>query len=287
MEYPPGAACKGKIFLSCIKEKHYSREVILEEHALVHIFSGVLTIYHANHTLVFRAGDTVLIPRNQVGRLAKLPEEGSPFKSVSLLFPEELLRSYYATHPVTEWDQKSASHRPLARHPLLESLFNSLLPYFDMHEELPADIAGLKIQETLTILRACDQQASRLLGSFHEPGKINLADYMEQHYMFNLPLEKFGYLTGRSLTTFKKDFKRIYKTPPGRWLTRKRLELAHFQIVVNGRKPSEVYIDAGFENLSHFSFAFKKQFGYNPTDKRPGQGTNSELETMVALAGIL
>jgi AraC-like DNA-binding protein len=26
-----------------------------------------------------------------------------------------------------------------------------------------------------------------------------------------------------------------------------------------------VYLDAGFENLSHFSFAFKKKFGYNPS----------------------
>jgi AraC-like DNA-binding protein len=31
---------------------------------------------------------------------------------------------------------------------------------------------------------------------------------------------------------------------------------------------SDVYLDVGFENLSHFSFAFKKQFGYSPTGVR-------------------
>lgn len=28
--------------------------------------------------------------------------------------------------------------------------------------------------------------------------------------------------------------------------------------------PSEIYVDLGFEDLSHFSYAFKKQFGFSP-----------------------
>jgi len=98
-----------------------------------------------------------------------------------------------------------------------------------------------------------------------QPGKLDLVEFMEKNYMFNLSLEKFGYLTGRSLTTFKKDFEKVFQSTPGKWLTHKRLQLAHYQILEKKRKPSDVYIDVGFENLSHFSFAFKKQFGYNPT----------------------
>ncbi len=263
MDYP-GAASKGSVFLSCKKDAHYSREVILSQHALVHIFSGVMEISYSNSALTFHPGDTVLIPRNQLGRMAKLPIDNTPFKSVSVLFPEELLRKFYAVHPVVAWPEYVTKHRAIASHPLLESLFNSLLPYFDMHEELPADIAAVKIQEALTVIYNIDKPASRVLGSFQEPGKIDLADYMDQHFMYNLPLEKFAYLTGRSLTTFKKDFKTIFNASPGRWLTSKRLELAHYQIAVKKKKPSDVYLNTGFENLSHFSFAFKKQFGYNP-----------------------
>jgi AraC-like DNA-binding protein len=81
-----------------------------------------------------------------------------------------------------------------------------------------------------------------------------------------MPLEKFGYLTGRSLTTFKRDFKKVFATTPQRWLTKKRLDLAHYQFVEKKGKPIEVCYEVGFENLSHFSFAFKKQFGYTPTE---------------------
>jgi len=84
--------------------------------------------------------------------------------------------------------------------------------------------------------------------------------------LFNLPLEKFGYLTGRSLTTFKRDFKRVFNTTPQRWLTQKRLEMAHYQFVEKKKRPIDVCYEVGFENLSHFSYAFKKHFGYAPTD---------------------
>jgi AraC-like DNA-binding protein len=99
------------------------------------------------------------------------------------------------------------------------------------------------------------------LADFSEPGKINLAAFMEKHYMFNMPMDKFGYLTGRSLSTFNRDFKKSFHITLQKWLARKRLELAHYQLVEKQRKPVEVYLETGFENLSHFSFAFKKHFG--------------------------
>lgn len=198
---------KGRVFLSCKKEVHYSRELILSQHALLHIFTGTMEISYGNYFLTFHSGDTVLVPRNQLGRLTKLPQSNkTPFKSISIFFPEELLRKYYAAHPVDAWPENDTRHRTLARHPLLESLFNSLLPYFAMHEELPDDITEVKILEALTVINAMDKQAGRILGSFQEPGKIDLADYMEQYFMYNLSLEKFACLTGRSLTTFKKDW---------------------------------------------------------------------------------
>jgi AraC-like DNA-binding protein len=131
---------------------------------------------------------------------------------------------------------------------------------------LPEEIASLKITEAISILRTIDSEIDHVLANFEEPGKIDIVDYMEKNFMFNLPLEKFGYLTGRSLTTFKRDFQKSFNTSPQKWLTQKRLELAHYQFVQKKMKPIDVCYEVGFENLSHFSFAFKKHFGYAPTE---------------------
>jgi len=198
--------------------------------------------------------------------MSKLPLNGKPCLAISIVFRQEVLRDYYHKHRIGPLSPYTPQLKIIDKHPLLESLFNSLQPYFKLGDTLPADIASFKIEEAIRVLRAIDKSVDHLLGQFEEPGKVDLVEFMEKNYMFNLPLEKFGYLTGRSLTTFKKDFEKVFNTTPGKWLTQKRLALAHYQIGEKKRKPADVYIDVGFENLSHFSFAFKKMFGYNPTN---------------------
>ena len=71
--------------------------------------------------------------------------------------------------------------------------------------------------------------------------------------------------TGRSLATFKRDFKKVSDLTPEKWLIRKRLEVAYRLIKEEHRKVVEVYAEVGFKNPSHFSTAFKKQYGIPPT----------------------
>ena len=44
-----------------------------------------------------------------------------------------------------------------------------------------------------------------------------------------------------------------------------RLQDAYFLIKEKGVKVSDVYLDVGFKDLSHFSFAFKKTYGITPS----------------------
>jgi AraC-like DNA-binding protein len=176
------------------------------------------------------------------------------------------LREFYANLNVITKVAATHKIRSFEKHPLLESCLASLIPYFEVKDIFPQNIASLKITEAISILRTIDKDIDNILANFDKPHKIDLVNFMEKNFMFNMPLEKFGYLTGRSLTTFKRDFHKIYDTTPQRWLTQKRLELAHYQLTEKNKKPVEVYLETGFENLSHFSYAFKKQFGQTPTE---------------------
>ncbi|OQP44457.1 hypothetical protein A4H97_08750 [Niastella yeongjuensis] len=262
----PETLYQSKVFLSCKREKEYTRELVLDQHALSHIVTGIFSITDARATYTFHPGQTVIVPRNLPLRVAKIPAADEPFRSVSIYYSAGMLQQFYAAHPVNTTPHQPANFMAIPSHPLLESVFNSLLPYFELEDGLPNGLAELKIQESLTVLNNVAPQAGQLLGSLQEPGKVDLVSFMDQHFMYNLPLEKFAYLTGRSLTTFKKDFKTVFKDTPGRWLTAKRLELAHYQLSIQKRKPSDIYLDAGFENFSHFSFAFKKKFGHSPAN---------------------
>jgi AraC-like DNA-binding protein len=88
---------------------------------------------------------------------------------------------------------------------------------------------------------------------------------MNRNFRFNVSIQRFAYLTGRSLTSFKRDFAHIFNESPSKWLVQKRLREAFFLMDKKGMSASDVYLEVGFEDLSHFSFAFKKQFGFPPT----------------------
>lgn len=252
------------IKLSEFSGRQFKTEVIFEHHMLVWFISGETKIIQSEGAHTFGAGDIFLIPRNRLTTVINYPKDGLPHKAVAMHLTQEKLKDFYSRHEAVGKAHPLEKVHTFTKHPLLESCLASLLPYFDLGDNLPPDIAAIKMEEAISILRSIDKDVDGLLADFEEPGKISLSDFMERHYMFNMTLDRFGYLTGRSLATFRRDFQKIYNTTPQRWLTEKRLQLAHYQIAEKQQKPNDVYVEAGFENLSHFSYAFKKQYGYPP-----------------------
>jgi AraC-like DNA-binding protein len=105
-----------------------------------------------------------------------------------------------------------------------------------------------------------------ILFDFAEPWKIDLLDFLNDNYMDDLSMEQIASFTGRSLATFKRDFKKISNLTPQKWLIKKRLEMAYIKLKEENKKVQDVCTEVGFKNLSHFSTAFKKQYGIPPTE---------------------
>jgi len=255
-----------EILMSCLEEKYFNAEAVWEYHSLMRIISGEMKIVQSDNSYTFQAGDTLLVPRNQLSTVIKRPKDGQPYKSILVTLRQDRLKEYYTQKKFRDIRPSEQKIKRFNKSPLLDSYFASMIPYFGVEKELPGELISIKIEEAITILRSLDTDIDGLLADFSEPGKIDLAGFMEKNFMFNMSLEKFGYLTGRSIATFNRDFRKAFGVTPQKWLTQKRLESAYYQLTEKHRKPVDVYIEAGFENLSHFSFAFKKHFGYAPTE---------------------
>lgn len=252
------------IKLSSYEDKLFKSDLMFDDHMLVWFISGETKIIQADSTFSFKTGDIFLIPRNELATIINYPKNGLPHKTVVMHLSTERLKKFYEK---TEHNKKTQSQQKIYRfsnHPLLESCLASLIPYFDVESEFPESLATLKIEEAINILRLIDPSIDSVLANFDVPGKIDLIDFMQRNFMFNMSLEKLGYLTGRSLSTFNRDFKKLFHTTPQKWLTDKRLELAYYHLVEKKKKPTEIYLEVGFEDLSHFSFIFKKKYGVSP-----------------------
>jgi len=253
------------IKLSSYEGKLFKTEALFNDHMLIWFISGETKIIMAEANYLFGTGDIFLIPRNQLATVINYPKDGLPHKTVAMHLSSGRLREFYSGHHIKPKAPPSYKIRSFNDHFLLRSYLASLIPYFESQEPFPEDIAAIKINEAINILRIIDSDIDTILANFEEPGKIDLAGFMEKNFMFNMSMDKFSYLTGRSLSTFNRDFKKHFYTTPQKWLTQKRLELAHYELKEKKKKPVEVYLEVGFEDLSHFSFAFRKHFGYPPT----------------------
>jgi len=252
------------ILYSCYTSEKRNSERFVSDHAFGYIQQGELEFTLADRKVLFKEGDHYFVSRNQLCKSVKYPGKSGEFKSVSVFFSQQTLREFSSSRSIAHTE---TLNRPdvinFSKSLLLQGYFDSLSVY--NNDSITEDLLRLKIEEGILLLLHLDNTMKAILFDFSMPGKVDLVAYMNKHFRFNENLERFAFLTGRSLATFKRDFEKLYHTTPNRWLQKKRLEEAYYMITEKKMKPTEVYLEVGFEDLSHFSFAFKKVYGVGPS----------------------
>jgi len=149
--------------------------------------------------------------------------------------------------------------------PILKGLMKSIEVYINGNVEVDRALIRIKTYEALHALIKLQPQLAHLFNKDSLQVKSDLEAFMELNYTQNLSLSTIASLTGRSLSGFNRDFREIYQQPPHKWLLKKRLNRAMAMLKEGSLRASEVYWQVGFEDLAHFSRAFKKEFNLSPS----------------------
>ncbi|XZF14846.1 helix-turn-helix domain-containing protein [Chitinophagaceae bacterium MMS25-I14] len=229
--------------------------------------SGLFTMETASQKVSMRRGEMLLIGKNQLGQITKTPLPGEDYETIVIVLQEDLLRKI-ALEEQIDMQQKYVGppNILIPANDFLRGYFQSIIPYVrNPAEKLTDDMGMLKIKEGVKLLLHTMPALRTFLFDFSEPYKIDLEKFMLSNFHFNVPVEKFAQLTGRSLAGFKRDFQKIFSMPPRQWLQERRLTEAR-HLIEKHKKSSDIYLDLGFESLSHFSHSFKKKFGKAPSE---------------------
>jgi AraC family transcriptional regulator, exoenzyme S synthesis regulatory protein ExsA len=164
----------------------------------------------------------------------------------------------------------------------LSAFFHSMLVYFGSEEQPAEALLKLKLKELLTslLISPTNPALSAYLRSLATCNTPPLPPIMEANFCHSLPLDAFAKMCHRSLSSFKREFHRCYGTTPAKWLIKRRLECAGQMLRTTSLSITEIAIECGFEEPSHFSRTFKSRFGRSPTDyreKEDSRGTSAEL----------
>ena len=263
----PAEILPGVIFYSYHSAERKEKVCVWNHHTLILQVSGQFIMETSGQIISMNGGDMLLIGKNQLGTLTKTPPSGGNYETIVISLQEELLRRIVLEEKL-QADRKYSGlpNILIPTNEFLQGYFQSIVPYARSSGAGMTDEMGiLKLKEGVKLLLLALPELRNLLFDFSVPYKIDLKKFMLTNFQFNVPIEKFAQLTGRSLAGFKRDFVKTFGVPPRHWLQDKRLSEAKHLIETKHQKPSAIYLELGFESMSHFSYSFKKKFGMAPT----------------------
>ncbi|MFC9708726.1 helix-turn-helix domain-containing protein [Paenibacillus sp. NPDC056933] len=264
----------------CLHTHGTTGSYFLKDHLLLFVKSGIYTVRFGDQEYTVRSNEMVFLHKSIRIDYEKSGEPGSEFKLDYMMFflneniLEEFVRfsGYKPMYPVNELVPVSI----ITVNPFTQAYIESLKPYFESPDEVSDGLVRLKFMELLYHLADSN---NHFLLELLQPGhnkNSNISKIMEENFTNPVSISDLAYLSGRSLSTFKRDFQAMYHTSPLKWIRIRRLNEAKKLLLETPLSVTEVCFTTGFENMAHFSKVFKLQFGLPPSEFRLQSNTREE-----------
>ena len=185
-----------------------------------------------------------------------------------LFFSEKRLKEFLEQHCKNKQSQENEAPYFIIRNDsYIISYLNSLSTISEAPKLFKENLLSVKFEELLLyLMHKYEGKFESYLHSLIIKETSPLKRIVESKIQSNLNLEEISFLCNMSLSTFKRHFIKEFKVSPGKWLIDKRLQRAK-EILEHGySKPTDIYLEIGYKNLSNFSIAFKNKFGINPSE---------------------
>jgi AraC-like DNA-binding protein len=252
---------------TCTFDKARTYEQFVPEHLLAFQISGQTQIYHQRGEMVLKEGQILLARRNQFAKSIKVPGNEREYRCISVILTNNRLQQFARDNDIVCKERYHGSKNILLEpNALLKDYFASILRYVQLGKDVNKKLAFIKVNEAIQLVLETSPDLQPFLFDFSDPNKQDLEEFMLKNFHHNAPIKHFARLSGRSLTSFKRDFEKVFNTSPGTWLKNKRLSEAYYLIKKKSKNPRDIYMDLGFENLSHFYTAFKRKYGHTPAE---------------------
>jgi AraC family transcriptional regulator, exoenzyme S synthesis regulatory protein ExsA len=258
--------------LSCIVHKKLDEPVIHKEgyvsvHAIILVLKGQLKV--ENDT-----GFLATIPENKMVFLPKglylvsdiIPDKRN-FEALVFFFDEELITHFINSISLQcKKKDKCVTHFVMDYTADLKVFTETLLQLYGGGKNGARELTRIKLLEFLHLIIRAQQTNcfSTVLATLNNKERKSLHAFMNANFSKPLGIEDYAYLTGRSLSTFRRDFIAQFGISPKQWLIEKRLDKAYELLSRNHTTVSQVAMETGYENISHFVKAFHHRYGLPP-----------------------
>jgi len=136
---------------------------------------------------------------------------------------------------------------------------------WNVTNKMPVFDAKGKVVGTAGITRALNEEGLH-------PGAVEgfgaSLEYIRHHYQEPVCNQQLARVSKMSLRAFERQFLASFHLTPQKYLRKLRLRIASRALIYTKESLSEVAMNCGFADQSHFTREFRRQFGRTPRDYR-------------------
>lgn len=242
--------------------------------AFVYVLKGSSTNYSETNEIKLAPDEAILAKCGNSFFKTHEVEGQSEYSAISIAFHKEMLEEIYrnSTAPFYTSTAHPLSVNCVNVEPtdLIKQYVKTFIYYFENQDLLTEDILVLKLKELILILLQTENapEVLGIMNNLFTQKTFEFKEIIKSHICSWISIEELAQLTNNSLSSFKKEFRRIYDDTPNNYLIGKRIEKAASLLSTSDELISNIAYDCEFKTLAHMSRVFKSKYGVSPSEYR-------------------
>lgn len=187
------------------------------------------------------------------------------------LYPELLQEIFKHKSPsFLSETAKTVTPKKIVANELIDKFINSLFIYFDNPDLMDEELSLLKLKELILVLLKLEPQRDvhNFLSELFSPNKLNFSSTIENNIRSSISLKELAFMCNKSLSSFNREFKKVYNDTPSRYIKNQRLKYAAQLLNSTNNSISHIAFESGFQDITTFSASFRHKFNNSPSNYR-------------------
>lgn len=251
----------------------------LSRYAIGYVVRGKKYIYYGDVRHEVNQGDVFYLGTGN-HYTEDVPDGAKPFEQIVFYYtPEQLSRilnhlsmNYGLTisNDHSCENCRSQSHVIYPAWSTMKSFFTTINQYLKddlFNQDETAE--NIKISELVYLILTQPDCClkSKVLGNI-DLMKESFEQIVQSNIFNDVSIEELARKCNRSLTSFKKEFRKHFYEPPHKWFIKQRLMHSRLLLISTNKSISEIGNECNFPNTSHFIKLFKKEYTLTPATYR-------------------
>ncbi|MDQ7960676.1 AraC family transcriptional regulator [Flavobacterium lindanitolerans] len=254
---------------------------VTEQACFLYVLQGEFQYQVDTEQINIPANYSLLLNCITSGKQLRNPEPSSTCEIVIVTFYPDILKKIYDRELPTLLHApknivSNKSNEKINNDFLIQKYIEGLLFYFENPSLINEDILVLKLKEIILLLSQTQnaEAVQIILSQLFSPTTYTFKQVIEANLFSQLTIEQLAEQNNLSVSSFKREFAKLYNDSPANYIKNKRLEKAAQLLRVSDQRITDIAFDCGFNDLANFTKSFSDKYNVTPTNYRNGTKDN-------------